>query len=225
MANVGDKTAEARGPAKRRGLLFSLSAPSGAGKTSLARRLLEDDTDGLALSVSVTTRAPRDGEVNGIDYHFISLAKFEELKRDHAMLEWAPVHDNFYGTPKAPVEQRLAAGGDVLFDIDWQGAAQLNARMPADLVRVFILPPSADALKDRLVGRGQDPMEVIEARLKRAADEIGKWQQFDYVIINDDFEASAQRLKDILAVERGRRMRDAGLEDFITKLQADLRSR
>ncbi|MEO0671611.1 MAG: guanylate kinase [Pseudomonadota bacterium] len=224
MADAEKDTRANTSRPERRGLLFSLSAPSGAGKTSLARRLLEDDEDGLALSISVTTRAPREGEVDGVDYHFITVETFEAMKRDNALLEWAPVHSNFYGTPRAPVEERLATGGDVLFDIDWQGAAQLFAQMPDDLVRVFILPPSADALKARLVGRGKDAMDVIEARLKRAADEIGQWQQFDYVIVNDDFEASAARLKSILHVERGRRSRDAGLDEFINQLQSDLRS-
>ncbi|MEO1265255.1 MAG: guanylate kinase [Pseudomonadota bacterium] len=204
-------------------MLLVLSAPSGAGKTSLARRLLDDDGGGLELSVSVTTRPPREGEQDGIDYHFIATETFEDLKRKNALLEWAPVHSNFYGTPRAPVEARLANGGDILFDIDWQGAAQLHAKLPDDLVRVFILPPSAEALKGRLEGRGQDSAEVIAARLARAADEIGKWQQFDYVIVNDDFEASVAELKNILAVERRRRSRVTGLHGFIDGLQADLR--
>lgn len=208
----------------RRGLMLVLSSPSGAGKTTLSRQILERDA-GLRVSVSVTTRKPRSGEVDGRDYHFRSLTEFEALRDAGGLLEWAPVHGNFYGTPKDDVMERLAAGGDLLFDIDWQGARQLAAKAETDAVRVFILPPSAAALEQRLNSRGQDAPEVIERRLVGAQEEIPHWDEYDYVIVNDDISESLMRLQAILMAERTRRHRQRGLGAHTARLLADLAAR
>ncbi len=171
----------------RRGLLLVLSSPSGAGKTTLARRLLEADA-GIRMSVSVTTRKPRRGEVDGRTTSFIDKPEFERLKGAGELLEWAEVHGKFYATPKAPVVEALEAGGDVLFDIDWQGARQLRKRLPRDVVRVFILPPDGKALERRLKARNQDTEEVVARRMAAAASEIEHWGEYDYVIVNADVE-------------------------------------
>lgn len=201
--------------------MFVISSPSGAGKTTLARRLLAVESD-LVLSVSVTTREPRPGDVEGQDYFFIDEARFKAMRGQGELLEWARVFDNFYGTPRAPVEAALGEGRDVLFDIDWQGAQQLQEKMPRDLVRVFILPPSAEALEERLHARAQDPPEVVARRMAQAADEIGHWGEYDYVIVNADLEESVAGLKAILAAERLKRERQLGLGDFVRRMQDSL---
>lgn len=198
----------------RRGLLLVLSSPSGAGKTTLARRLLETATN-LEMSVSVTTRPARPSEVDGADYHFIDAAEFARQRDTGELLEWATVFDHGYGTPRAPVETRMAQGGDLLFDIDWQGAEQLAQKLPADVVRVFILPPSIQSLEDRLRGRGQDDESVIARRMARARDEISHWGQYDYVLVNADLDASSAHLAAILTAERLRRERQTGLTRFV----------
>ena len=205
----------------RRGLLLVLSSPSGAGKTSLARELIRRDP-GLVMSVSVTTRPRRSAEVDGRDYHFISPADFEARVAAGELLEWARVFDNGYGTPRAPVEEALAAGRDMLFDIDWQGTQQLGERVPEDLVRVFILPPTVAALERRLHARAQDTPEIVARRMAKAAQEISHWHEYDYVIVNEDFETSTQRLLAILAAERARRTRQTGLAAFVAGLVAGL---
>jgi guanylate kinase len=203
----------------RRGLLLVLSSPSGAGKTTLARRLLAADPT-IGLSVSVTTRKPRPGEREGIDYYFQDEPGFTALRDAGALLEWARVFGNFYATPRAPVEAAIAAGHDLLFDIDWQGAQQLKEKLAQDLVRVFILPPSADVLEQRLRGRAQDPPEAVAQRLAEAAAEMSHWPEYDYVIINADLETSVANLIAILSAERLRRERLVGLSDFVRGLHA-----
>jgi guanylate kinase len=205
----------------RRGVLLVLSSPSGAGKTTLSRALLDGDA-GIALSVSMTTRKPRPGEVDGKDYYFIDEARFSHLRDSGELLEWARVFGNFYGTPRGPVEAAIAAGQDMLFDIDWQGAQQLSESMAGDVVRVFILPPSAQALRERLVGRAQDPADVVAARMAQAAAEISHWAEYDYVIVNADLAESIAGLRAILAAERLKRERLAGLTQFVRDLQAGL---
>jgi guanylate kinase len=204
---------------KRRGLMLVLSSPSGAGKTTLARELLRSDA-GMSMSVSVTTRAPRPGEVDGRDYIFCDQARFEAMRNEGALLEWAKVHGNFYGTPKAQIMDRLADGSDVLFDIDWQGAQQLKSQLATDVVGVFILPPSSSALSERLHIRGQDSAEIVTARLAAAAAEIGHWHEYDYVLVNKDVTESLSTLKAILAAERLRTGRQHGLKDFVQDLQS-----
>ena len=205
----------------RRGLLLVLSSPSGAGKTSLARALLEED-GGITLSVSVTTRPPRPGEVNGKDYFFVDEAGFNAMGLRGDLLEWARVFGNLYGTPRKPIEDALEAGRDVLFDIDWQGTQQLSERMSGDIVRVFILPPSGEALENRLKTRAQDPPEVVARRMAQASAEISHWAEYDYVIINSDLGESLASLKGILAAERVRRERMTGLSAFVRGLQRSL---
>lgn len=205
----------------RRGVLLVLSSPSGAGKTTLSRALLDGDA-GIALSVSMTTRKPRPGEVDGKDYYFIDEERFSHLRDSGELLEWARVFGNFYGTPRGPVEAAIAAGQDMLFDIDWQGAQQLSESMAGDVVRVFILPPSAQALRERLVGRAQDPADVVAARMAQAAAEISHWAEYDYVIVNADLAESIAGLRAILAAERLKRERLAGLTQFVRDLQAGL---
>jgi guanylate kinase len=202
-------------------MMFVISSPSGAGKTTLARRLLAAES-GLVLSVSVTTRKPRPGDVEGRDYFFVDEARFNEMREGGALIEWARVFDNLYGTPRAPVEAALADGRDVLFDIDWQGAQQLEEKMPQDLVRVFILPPSVRVLEERLKARAQDPPEEVARRMARAVDEISHWGEYDYVIVNADLEASVTGLRAILNAERLKRERLLGLSDFVRRMQQSL---
>ena len=203
----------------RRGLLLVLSSPSGAGKTTLSKRLIAAEPT-LGVSVSVTTRAPRPGEVDGRDYHFIAPEEFKRRETAGELLEWAQVHGNFYATPRAPVEAALAAGQDMLFDIDWQGAQQIRDRMGADTASVFILPPTAKALERRLVSRGQDAPEVVARRVAAAAGEIAHWQEYDYIIVNTDIDESFAALSAILAAERHRRARRVGLPDFVAGVLA-----
>ncbi|MCI4663828.1 MAG: guanylate kinase [Neomegalonema sp.] len=203
----------------RRGLMFVLSSPSGAGKTSLAKRLLASDGN-LFLSVSMTTRPKREGEVEGRDYYFTSRPSFEIARDGGELLEHADVHDNLYGTPRAPVEKWLAEGRDVLFDIDWQGAKQIVSAMPRDIATVFILPPSMEALEARLVKRGKDAPEVIARRLRNAAAEIERSVDYDYVIVNEEIDAAEEELRAILSAERLRCARRTGLPQFVDSLAA-----
>ncbi len=206
---------------ERRGLLLVLSSPSGAGKTTLAGRLTQADPS-LRMSVSVTTRAPRQGEVDGKDYIFIDGQDFERRKQAGDLIEWAEVHGNFYATPRAPVLSALARGQDMLFDIDWQGARQLKAEASADMVGVFILPPDAATLERRLKTRAQDSEAVVSRRLAAAASEIAHWRDYDYVIVNADLEASLADLRAILAAERLKRVRQIGLESFVARVLSAL---
>jgi guanylate kinase len=206
----------------RRGLMLVLSSPSGAGKTTLSRKLLEAES-GLEMSVSVTTRPMRPGEVDGEDYIFVSSEKFNAMRDEGDLLEWALVFDNFYGTPKSLVEKALQQGRDVLFDIDWQGAENLTKTDHVeDLVTVFILPPSADELESRLKGRAQDTSEVVKRRMAGASNEIQHWDDYEYVVINTEAEQSLQELKAILAAERLRRIRRTGLAKFVHSIQTKL---
>jgi guanylate kinase len=207
------------GTIARRGLLFVLSSPSGAGKTTLARRLLAADL-ALEMSVSLTTRTPRREEVDGKDYTFVDAATFERMKTAGELLEWAQVHGNLYATPKAPVEEALGRGEDMLFDIDWQGARQLKAHLAADVVSVFILPPDGKALERRLKTRNQDSTNVMQRRLAAAATEIEHWDEYDYVIVNSEVETSLAMLTHILAAERLRRVRQTGMAKFVRKVLA-----
>jgi guanylate kinase len=201
--------------------LLVLSSPSGAGKTTLAGRLTQADPS-LRMSVSVTTRAPRQGEVDGKDYIFIDGQDFERRKQAGDLIEWAEVHGNFYATPRAPVLSALARGQDMLFDIDWQGARQLKAEASADMVGVFILPPDAATLERRLKTRAQDSEAVVSRRLAAAASEIAHWRDYDYVIVNADLEASLADLRAILAAERLKRVRQIGLESFVARVLSEL---
>ncbi|MBU6206595.1 MAG: guanylate kinase [Alphaproteobacteria bacterium] len=197
----------------RRGLLFVLSSPSGAGKSTLSRMLLAADA-GITLSVSATTRPPRAGEVDGQDYHFVSVERYAEMVSGGDFLEYATVFGNRYGTPRAPVEAALREGRDVLFDIDWQGAQQLHQAAERDVVRVFILPPSIAELEHRLRARGTDDEVVIEARMERARAEISHWDNYDYVLVNDEVAACFAQVQTILAAERLKRARQTGLVAF-----------
>ena len=202
---------------RRRGVLFVLSSPSGAGKSTIARMLLADEPE-LAMSVSATTRPIRPGEVDGKDYHFVDLEEFRRMAAADEFLEWAHVFDNRYGTPRAQVEALLAAGKDVLFDIDWQGAQQLFQIAGGDVVRVFIFPPSMPELRARLERRATDAQGVIDARMARAANEVSHWDGYDYVLVNDDVDSCFRGVKSILAAERLKRSRQTGLIGFIRKL-------
>lgn len=208
-------------PVARRGLLLVLSSPSGAGKTTLAKRLLAADP-GIGMSVSVTTRRPRSGEVDGKDYFFVDDQRFAAMRDEGALLEWARVFDNHYGTPRAWVEDAVKSGRDVLFDIDWQGAQQLTEKMPGDIVRVFILPPSGAALEERLRNRNQDPPDVVARRMSAASAEISHWAEYDYVVINADIEQSLAGIRSILAAERLKRERMSGLMAFVREMQKAL---
>jgi guanylate kinase len=202
----------------RRGLMFILSSPSGAGKTTIARRLLEEEGVRLKMSVSVTTRPMRPGEVEGRDYFFVDKARFDRMVEDDDFLEWAEVFGNCYGTPRAEVREGLKRGEDFLFDIDWQGTQQLYQRAQGDVVRVFLLPPSIGELERRLRSRGTDSDAVIQSRMDRARAEIGHWDAYDYVVINDDVEACFGKVRMILEAERMRRLRQTGLVDFVREL-------
>ena len=202
---------------RRRGLMLVLSSPSGAGKTTLSRRLLEADS-GIVMSVSATTRLRRPTEVEGRDYFFVHGDVFDEMVRANEFLEYATVFDHQYGTPKAPVMAALASGRDVLFDIDWQGTQQLKERAREDLVSVFVLPPSHAELERRLKARAQDSDTVVTARMAKAASEISHWPEYDYVIVNDDVERAHARVLAILEAERCRRTRLVGVGDFVAEL-------
>ena len=204
---------------RRRGVLLALSSPSGAGKTTLSKRLLSQNPD-VVLSVSATTRQPRPGEVDGQDYHFISVDAFKKKIEEDAFFEWAEVFGRYYGTPKAPVLEAVEDGRDVVFDIDWQGAQALAAAAPDDAVRVFILPPSLALLEDRLRKRGQDTPEIIQDRMARAKDEISHWHEYDYVIVNDDFARALEKLNEILHAERLKRLRHPWLEEFVDAIMS-----
>jgi len=202
---------------ERRGLMFVLSSPSGAGKTTLSRMLLEREP-GLKMSVSATTRSMRPGEVDGHDYFFVDKPRFEAMVAHGELLEWATVFDNLYGTPRAPVEAALSAGQDVLFDIDWQGTQQLRQRAGDDLVSIFVLPPSHEELERRLRARAQDAEEVVQTRMAKANNEISHWAEYDYVVINDDLESTLQKIRTILDAERMKRGRQTGITEFARKL-------
>ena len=205
----------------RRGLMLVLSSPSGAGKTTLSRGLLASD-DAVTMSVSMTTRPPRPGEVDGEDYIFVDPQQFGEMRNRGELLEFAKVFDNYYGTPKAPVEAALSAGRDVLFDIDWQGTQQLQEAAADDLVRVFILPPTAAELERRLKSRAQDSAEVVSARMAQASDEISHYAEYEYIVVNHDAEESLGQIRAILTAERLKRARQTGLSDFVHGLREAL---
>ncbi len=202
----------------RRGLLLVLSSPSGAGKSTISRRLLENEPD-LSMSVSLTTRPPRSGEIDGVHYHFVDHSTFDRMVVADGFMEHATVFGNKYGTPRAPVAAQLRDGRDVLFDIDWQGTQQVAETARDDLVSVFILPPSAGELERRLRTRAQDSAAVIAQRMAKANDEVSHWAEYDYVIVNDDLDLSVTRIRAILAAERLRRRRQAGLAEFVKTLQ------
>jgi guanylate kinase len=207
----------------RRGIMLVVSSPSGAGKTTLTRNLLEQE-ENVSLSISVTTRPRRASEIDGVHYHFIAKRRFESMRDADDLLEWAEVHGNYYGTPREPVEAALAAGRDMLFDIDWQGTQQLYAKMRADVVSVFVLPPSAAELKTRLERRAEDTGDVIIRRLRNAAEEIPHWVEYDYVLVNRDLDKSFARLRAILTAERLKRVLKPNLQGFVAELLADLRN-
>jgi guanylate kinase len=197
--------------------MLVVSSPSGAGKTSLSRRLVADHAD-LTLSISATTRSPRPGELDGREYHFVDRSAFDAMVANDAFLEWAEVHEHRYGTPRAQVAEALAGGRDVLFDIDWQGAATVAAAAPDEVVRVFVLPPSMQDLSRRLHARAQDAEDVIQRRLRRAYGEIGRWDEYDYVIVNEDFDLAYAELAHIYRAERLKRARNPWLGDLVGRL-------
>jgi guanylate kinase len=211
----------------RRGIMLVLSSPSGAGKTTLTRNLLDqeniDDPGKLELSVSATTRTRRPSEIEGVHYRFVTKRQFESMRDAGDLLEWAEVHGNFYGTPREPVESALATGRDVLFDIDWQGTRQLLEKMRDDVVTVFVLPPSANELKARLERRAEDSKTIISQRLKNAVEEISHWREYDYILVNRDLDKSFSRLRAILTAERLKRVKMLDLEPFADRLLADLK--
>ncbi|CAA7614428.1 guanylate kinase [Magnetospirillum sp. SS-4] len=202
----------------RRGLMLVMSSPSGAGKSTISRALLQRDS-GISMSVSATTRPPRPGEVDGQDYYFVPVERFQAQVRDGEFLEHARVFDNYYGTPRGPVEAILRQGRDVLFDIDWQGTQQVRDAARADLVSVFVLPPSVAELERRLHARAQDSAEVVAKRMAKAGDEMSHWPEYDYIIVNQDLERSIASVQAILTAERLKRDRQVGLPDFVTRLR------
>ncbi len=208
----------------RRGLMYVLSSPSGAGKTTLSRQLLKGDP-WIHLSISVTTRPKRPGEREGRDYFFVDHKKFTAMKRKGELLEWAVVFGHYYGTPRKPVADALASGRDVLFDIDWQGTQQLREKARSDLVSVFLLPPSVGELERRLHTRGQDKKSVIRQRMSKASEEMSHWAEYDYVVVNKKLARAFQELRGILIGERLKRERQPGLSNFVRKLQGQLRRR
>lgn len=212
----------------RRGIMLIVSSPSGAGKTTLTRNLLAEENkekkDSVTLSVSVTTRARRPSEIDGIHYKFLNRRQFELMRDGGELLEWAEVHGNFYGTPREPVEAALVEGRDVLFDIDWQGTQQLYQTMRSDVVSVFVLPPTAEELKARLERRAEDTSEIIARRLQNAAEEIPHWQEYDYVLVNRDLDKSFARLRGILTAERLKRVHPDDIQDFVDNLLSDLKT-
>lgn len=204
-------------PIARRGLMLVISSPSGAGKSTIARTLMERDRQ-IGMSVSVTTRQRRQSEIEGVHYHFVSQREFERMRDSDSLLEWAEVHGNFYGTPRDPVELAMSEGRDMLFDIDWQGAQQLQDKMKADVVSIFILPPTMAELQSRLHRRAEDTEEVIQTRLANSRAEISHWREYDYVIVNDDLGAAFDAVQSIVKAERLRRDRRHGLFDFVSEL-------
>ncbi|KRR00255.1 guanylate kinase [Bradyrhizobium valentinum] len=206
---------------ERRGLMFVLSSPSGAGKTTLSRMLIAE-TPALQMSLSATTRPKRPGEVHGKDYFFVDHTRFETMVANGELLEWATVFDNRYGTPRAPVEAALSSGQDVLFDIDWQGTQQLRDRSPKDVVSVFILPPSVSALEQRLHTRAQDSEEIIRGRMRKAGDEMSHFDAYDYIVVNDNIGIAFEAVKSILRAEQLKRERQVGLSDFVLGLRRQL---
>lgn len=205
---------------RRRGVMLVLSSPSGAGKSTIARSLLENDHS-FEISVSVTTRPRRASEIQGVHYHFKTQREFELLRDNDDLLEWAEVHGNYYGTPRRPVEEAIAEGRDMLFDIDWQGAEQLREKMRGDIVSIFILPPSMKELLSRLTRRAEDTVETIQTRLQNARFEIEKWRDYDYVVINEDLNRAFESVRAIVQAERLRRDRRPGLFDFVADLLAE----
>ena len=206
----------------RRGIMLIVSSPSGAGKTTLTRALLGEEKK-VSLSISVTTRVRRPSEIEGVHYRFISRRDFEILRDAGELLEWAEVHSNFYGTPRAPVEHALNEGRDVLFDIDWQGTLQLYDKVRSDVVSVFVLPPTADELRGRLIRRAEDTPDIVQRRLRNALEEIPHWREYDYVLVNQDLGESLTRLRAILTAERLKRVRQQDIENFADELVSDLR--
>jgi guanylate kinase len=202
---------------RRRGLLIVLSSPSGAGKSTISRMLMESD-DEITMSISATTRPKRPGETDDVDYHFVDDAQFDRMIAAGDFVEWAPVFGNRYGTPKNPVKAALKAGRDILFDIDWQGTQQLQAAMGEDLVTIFVLPPSMKELERRLVARGTDSEEVIRDRMSRAASEISHWPEYEYVLLNNDADECLDQVRSIVAAERLKRQRQIGLVPFVRDL-------
>lgn len=201
----------------RRGLMLVISSPSGAGKSTIARTLMDRDPQ-ISLSVSVTTRQRRQSEIEGVHYHFVSQREFERLRDSDSLLEWAEVHGNFYGTPREAVETAMGEGRDMLFDIDWQGAQQLQEKMAADVVSIFILPPTMAELQSRLHRRAEDTEDVIQTRLNNSRAEIQHWREYDYVIVNDDLNSAFDAVQSIVKAERLRRDRRHGLFDFVGDL-------
>jgi len=217
-SSSGQTDSDSFGDIHRRGLLLVLSSPSGAGKTTISRLLLERDRN-ITMSVSVTTRPKRPGEVAGVDYRFVSRVEFDLMVNRRELLEYAKVFGHYYGTPRAPVEEALAQGRDMLFDIDWQGTQQLVEALPKDLVRVFILPPSTRELERRLKLRAQDSAAEVARRMAKAADEMSHWAEYDYVIVNREIEESVRQVQSILTAERLRRERQVGLHEFVKALR------
>lgn len=202
---------------ERRGLLIVLSSPSGAGKSTIARKLLEADTD-VSMSVSATTRPIRPGEVDHVDYHFVDQAQFDRMQQAGEFVEWANVFGYCYGTPKSPVKKALKQGSDILFDIDWQGARQLEPDFGEHLVTIFLLPPSMKELERRLRSRATDPESVVADRMRRAAEEISHWAEYEYVLVNDDMDECLERVRAIVAAERSKRTGQPGLVSFVRDL-------